>query len=899
EERTPAKTLNIRTWRLGSKIGQGAYGTVHKALEVSTGMIFAVKQAHILLSEEGDRRYVEKLSSELDIFKNLRHPNIVSYLGHEFTDGVLSIFMEYLSCGSLKNILDDFGPLKGQLLTSTALGMIQGGPFARVDLAGFGYIRLSYVGRGNYASVQLVEEAKTGQMYVAKCVSLAALTERNQELARQEVVLLEALRHPLIVAYHCSFVVDSSDMLVIVMEYCPGGDLRKFIQKKAEREEHFSEDEIMTWLVQIGFALQYMHSQRVHRDLKSSNVFLSQDASTIKLGDFGISCVLEGTSDAAVTMVGTPYYMSPEVCRSEPYSWKSDVWSLGCILYELCMLKHAFESSSLMGLVYKIISDSYEPIPPLYSQDLSNLVCELLAKDVRCRPALDELLSKLYVQGYAQQRALSSYAEDSVAATAPVGKPVGAQCYHAGSESVRPALPASGDNAPACATLPDIIFKVLRPPLRTLLLASRVRQRLVAEKLNWISALASFDKRGQGSLPAETMCTALARLGLSQAETAALVQSLLPEPPRGGAGGEVPLSNFQDKLAKAGTCLEIKQLQGWARQLLEPFSSSVAVALRTLDAQQQGRLSAVRFRSALQELVPGLSSEQLDVLELLADKDESGSIDYMRFADVFGAPPPPPPLPDAAQPASPTAGPETPRLQQLRACQLSMAFVFAFVVGGVFLNLAVQFQDRGIRASPPAETIRSCVICKSESVPESRGLDHLHTRSPPVIHRDIKCANVLVDAQFCIKLADFGCSKKCDVSTTFTTIGSIPWMAPEVIHQKHGYGRKADIWSLGCTIIELATAEMPWGKGAFDNPMFALSRIGMSEDTPAVPDSMPAALQDLTHTCVQRSEADRPSSSQLMRHEVFQSTPLLERSSRSGKRLRQALLSPESQPPSR
>ncbi|CAE8628624.1 unnamed protein product [Polarella glacialis] len=332
-------------------------------------------------------------------------------------------------------------------------------------------------------------------MYVAKCVSLAALTERNQELARQEVVLLEALRHPLIVAYHCSFVVDSSDMLVIVMEYCPGGDLRKFIQKKAEREEHFSEDEIMTWLVQIGFALQYMHSQRVHRDLKSSNVFLSQDASTIKLGDFGISCVLEGTSDAAVTMVGTPYYMSPEVCRSEPYSWKSDVWSLGCILYELCMLKHAFESSSLMGLVYKIISDSYEPIPPLYSQDLSNLVCELLAKDVRCRPALDELLSKLYVQGYAQQRALSSYAEDSVAATAPVGKPVGAQCYHAGSESVRPALPASG---------------VLRPPLRTLLLASRVRQRLVAEKLNWISALASFDKRGQGSLPAETMCTASA-----------------------------------------------------------------------------------------------------------------------------------------------------------------------------------------------------------------------------------------------------------------------------------------------------------------------------------------------------------------------------------------------------
>lgn len=117
------------------------------------------------------------------------------------------------------------------------------------------------------------------------------------------------------------------------------------------------------WFTQLLHALNYIHKQKIlHRDLKTSNIFLDGAPEacelhdySVKLGDFGISRVLDGTREAAVTVVGTPYYMSPEVCRSEPYNWKSDVWALGCVLYELCMLKHAFESSSLLGLVYKVL----------------------------------------------------------------------------------------------------------------------------------------------------------------------------------------------------------------------------------------------------------------------------------------------------------------------------------------------------------------------------------------------------------------------------------------------------------------------------------------------------------------------------------------------------------------
>jgi len=146
------------------------------------------------------------------------------------------------------------------------------------------------------------------------------------------------------------------------------------------------------------------------------------------------------------------------------------------------------------------------------------------------------------------------------------------------------------------------------------------------------------------------------------------------------------------------------------------------------------------------------------------------------------------------------------------------------------------------------------------------GLDYLHTQSPPVVHRDIKAANVLVDLNFCVKLADFGCSKRSNVTTSFTTLGSIPWMAPEVIQQKDGYGRKADLWSLGCTFIEMATAEKPWGNNTFDNVMYALRHIGLSDATPPIPEALSEECKDLISLCVQRSPEDRPWAGELLRH---------------------------------
>jgi NIMA (never in mitosis gene a)-related kinase 1/4/5 len=115
---------------------------------------------------------------------------------------------------------------------------------------------------------------------------------------------------------------------------------------------------------------------------------------TIKIGDFGISKVLETTCQNAQTVVGTPYYMAPEACQSEPYTSKSDVWALGCIMYELCTLKKAFEADNLLGLVFKIVTENTKPIAKElpYSKELRMLIDLLLEKDPKLRPSVAQIL---------------------------------------------------------------------------------------------------------------------------------------------------------------------------------------------------------------------------------------------------------------------------------------------------------------------------------------------------------------------------------------------------------------------------------------------------------------------------------------------------------------------------
>lgn len=131
------------------------------------------------------------------------------------------------------------------------------------------------------------------------------------------------------------------------MDYCERGDFQRRVKKAKDGNKCFPQAQILDWFVQLALGLQHIHDNKVlHRDLKTQNVLITRD-NYVKIGDFGISKQLENTVQLANTSLGTPFYLSPEICLGHAYDYKSDSWMLGCVLYEMCTLKRPFEGEAL------------------------------------------------------------------------------------------------------------------------------------------------------------------------------------------------------------------------------------------------------------------------------------------------------------------------------------------------------------------------------------------------------------------------------------------------------------------------------------------------------------------------------------------------------------------------
>ena len=216
------------------------------------------------------------------------------------------------------------------------------------------------------------------------------MPKSEREASLLEAKLLSALHHPNIVTCYESFT--ERGRLCIVMDYCAGGDL--YQRLKRQKGVLLAEDRILDWFTQMCLGLKHVHDRKVlHRDLKTQNVFMTADG-RCKLGDFGVSKVLSGTTQLAQTAVGTPYYLSPEICENKAYDNKSDIWSLGCVLYELCTLQHPFEGASLKLLIVKILRGNYAPVSSRYSRAIRDVIAQMLQRDPARRPSVNEILSR-------------------------------------------------------------------------------------------------------------------------------------------------------------------------------------------------------------------------------------------------------------------------------------------------------------------------------------------------------------------------------------------------------------------------------------------------------------------------------------------------------------------------
>ena len=252
------------------------------------------------------------------------------------------------------------------------------------------YQIIEQIGKGTFGIVYKVKKFNDPLIYVIKQISLIGLTDIQINQVCSEAKILSLIKSKYIVKYYESFLED--DNLNIVMEYCDNGDLCNYLNKQKNKSRPLNEDLIWEIFIKITLGLTTIHKMKIlHRDLKTLNIFLKKDME-IKIGDLGVAKELNQASFAN-TIIGTPYYLSPEMCEDKPYNQKSDVWALGVILYELCTFRHPFDAGNHAALILKIMTKNPEPILACYSTNLQKIVNCILEKKIEKRPNCFDLLN--------------------------------------------------------------------------------------------------------------------------------------------------------------------------------------------------------------------------------------------------------------------------------------------------------------------------------------------------------------------------------------------------------------------------------------------------------------------------------------------------------------------------
>lgn len=302
------------------------------------------------------------------------------------------------------------------------------------------YEALEVIGKGSFGTVRKVRQRDNGAILVRKEIEYTSMNTQEKNHIISELRILRELNHPNIVKYHRHDHIPEKKAIHIYQEYCDGGDLGKIISAHKRSKEPIPEDFIWEILVQTLLALHRCHygmdsgsvklyssasdcseptvdseTVIIHRDIKPENIFLLGPKRTVKLGDFGLAKMLTSQNDFAKTYVGTPYYMSPEVLMDNPYSPVCDIWSLGCVLFEMCNLHPPFQAKTHLQLQTKIKHGVIPEISPNYSQHLRNLIRVSITVSPDSRPTCFELLESVLVKMFRKEMELKKTNETLMA----------------------------------------------------------------------------------------------------------------------------------------------------------------------------------------------------------------------------------------------------------------------------------------------------------------------------------------------------------------------------------------------------------------------------------------------------------------------------------------------------
>ena len=255
------------------------------------------------------------------------------------------------------------------------------------------YDIIEEIGKGSFSTVYKIIRKEDKTIYAMKSIRMRKLSQKEKENSLNEIRILASINSNYIISYKDAFYNDESNSLNIVMEYCDDGDLDNKIEKQKKSRFSFLENDIWNIFYQIVLGLKALHDNRiVHRDIKSANIFLTKEG-LAKLGDLNVSKEIK--LGMLKTQTGTPYYASPEVWKDKPYDFKSDIWSIGCVLYEMCTFNPPFRGNSLQEVYDKVCKGNYQPLTKSYSKELNNMISSLLKVNPLFRPSADAILSNL------------------------------------------------------------------------------------------------------------------------------------------------------------------------------------------------------------------------------------------------------------------------------------------------------------------------------------------------------------------------------------------------------------------------------------------------------------------------------------------------------------------------
>jgi len=273
------------------------------------------------------------------------------------------------------------------------------------------------LGSGGFSKVYKVKRKIDNQIYALKKVQILNLSEKQKLSSLNEIRVLASIKNKYIINYKEAFIDEKDCTLCLVMEYADKGDLEKRIKEQKEKGKYFNEKDIWKVFIQIVNGLKSLHDQGImHRDIKSSNIFLFSNGMA-KIGDLNV-CKILSNDNLGHTQAGTPAYAAPEVWMEKPYGLKSDIWSLGCVLYEMITLKCPFREDNMMKLYNKILVGEYKKIPNKFSEELNWIVGKMINSEINKRFSCEEILNCEYIKKRIEQNDnnynIKSYSEKKI-----------------------------------------------------------------------------------------------------------------------------------------------------------------------------------------------------------------------------------------------------------------------------------------------------------------------------------------------------------------------------------------------------------------------------------------------------------------------------------------------------